>query len=158
MNVRIMRTAAVVLMAVVGSAVLWIGSAWPHSAPQEWADVNDSMSSLLAADQPAAPLLTQPLSNPPSLPAEEPKHSTPPPIGVQATAPTAEEPVIDINKADAATLDLLPGIGAKKADAIIAYREEHGPFQRIEDIKNVKGIGEKMFAKMKDRLSVGSGG
>jgi competence protein ComEA len=158
MNVRVMKPAAVVLMAIVGSAVLWIGSAWPHSAPQEWVDVNDSMSSLLAADQQAVPLATQPSSQPATLPAEEPQRSTLPAIEVQAASQTAEEPAIDINKADAATLDLLPGIGAKKADAIIQYREEHGPFRRIEDIKNVKGIGDKMFAKMKDRLSVGNEG
>lgn len=51
---------------------------------------------------------------------------------------------VDINTADAATLaDALNGVGSVKAEAIIAYRNENGPFKSVDDLANVKGIGSK---------------
>ena len=61
---------------------------------------------------------------------------------------------VNINTADREELQTLPGIGPAKADAIIEYRESHGPFQTIEDILNVSGIGEKSFEKLKDQITV----
>jgi len=63
-------------------------------------------------------------------------------------------PKININKATVEELQNLTGIGPQKAKAIIAYRQENGPFQSIEDIMNVTGIGEKSFEKIKDDISV----
>ena len=48
----------------------------------------------------------------------------------------------------------LPGIGQTRAEAIVAYRDEQGGFQSIEDIMNVSGIKEGSFAKLKDRITV----
>ncbi len=62
---------------------------------------------------------------------------------------------VNINTADAAGLDSLDGIGVKKAEAIIAYRSEHGDFKSLEEIKEVPGIGDKMFAKIKEDISLG---
>ena len=62
---------------------------------------------------------------------------------------------ININTADEAQLTTLTGIGATRAQAIIAYREENGPFAAIEDIMNVQGIKEGTFAKIKDEIVVG---
>lgn len=62
---------------------------------------------------------------------------------------------ININTADEAQLTTLTGIGATRAQAIIAYREENGPFAVIEDIMNVQGIKEGTFAKIKDEIVVG---
>jgi competence protein ComEA len=62
---------------------------------------------------------------------------------------------IDVNRADAAALDTLPGIGPATAEAIIAYREANGPFKRNEDIQNVKGIGPAVYAKIVDSITVG---
>ena len=62
---------------------------------------------------------------------------------------------ININTADETQLTTLPGIGATRAQAIIAYREENGPFAAIEDIMNVQGIKEGTFAKIKDEIVVG---
>ncbi|OQW98951.1 MAG: hypothetical protein BWK73_51445 [Thiothrix lacustris] len=61
---------------------------------------------------------------------------------------------ININTADAAALDALDGIGEKKAEAIIAYRTEHGEFKALEDLKEVPGIGDKMFEKIKADIAL----
>lgn len=61
---------------------------------------------------------------------------------------------VNINTADEKELDTLPGIGPAMAKRIIEYRESEGNFQRIEDIKKIKGIGEAKFAKIKDKISI----
>lgn len=61
---------------------------------------------------------------------------------------------ININQADSTTLQEIPGIGPATADKIIQYRDANGRFQSIEDLKNVSGIGEKTFEKMKDKICV----
>lgn len=63
--------------------------------------------------------------------------------------------LVDINKADLQTLMTLSGIGQTRAEAIVKYREESGPFQSIEDIMNVPGIKESVFQKIKDQIKVG---
>jgi competence protein ComEA len=59
-----------------------------------------------------------------------------------------------INTASEQEILQLPGIGKTKAQAIIAYRQEHGPFQRVEDLLNVTGIGEKTLEKIKEHIVV----
>ena len=71
------------------------------------------------------------------------------------TAQVQQNNRININTADEAQLTTLTGIGATRAQAIIAYREENGPFAAIEDIMNVQGIKEGTFAKIKDEIVVG---
>ena len=71
------------------------------------------------------------------------------------TAQVQQDNRININTADEAQLTTLTGIGATRAQAIIAYREENGPFAAIEDIMNVQGIKEGTFAKIKDAIVVG---
>ena len=66
----------------------------------------------------------------------------------------AESKMISINTATKEELMTLTGLGEAKALAIIAYREENGPFINIEDIKNVKGIGDKMFDAIKDYITL----
>jgi len=56
---------------------------------------------------------------------------------------------LDINTATKADFVKVKGIGAKKAERIIAYREEHGKFASIDELKKVKGIGEKIVAEIK---------
>lgn len=62
--------------------------------------------------------------------------------------------LVNINTADSAQLMTLSGIGQTRADAIIAYREANGNFQKIEDIMKVSGIKEGAFNKIKDRITV----
>ena len=65
----------------------------------------------------------------------------------EAAAESAPTQLVDLNTADAETLQTLPGIGPTKAAAIIAYREEHGPFAALQDVANVPGISEQMTEK-----------
>jgi|GEM_PF-1012483 len=62
--------------------------------------------------------------------------------------------LIDINKAGMDALESLPGIGPAISQRIISYRKQHGPFQLYEDIRNVKGIGEKRLEKMKSFIKL----
>ena len=63
---------------------------------------------------------------------------------------------LNINTATLEELDLLPGIGAVKSQAIIDYRETNGPFVAIEQIQNISGIGPATFEKIKDMITVGA--
>ena len=65
-----------------------------------------------------------------------------------------EDDPININTATLELLMQLNGIGDAKAAAIIEYREQNGGFNKIEDIMNVKGIGERIFAAIKDSIKV----
>lgn len=62
--------------------------------------------------------------------------------------------LVNINTADQTLLDTLPGIGPALAQRIIEYRQINGPYSQIEDIKNVSGIGDKSFEKLKDKITV----
>ncbi|WP_044747674.1 helix-hairpin-helix domain-containing protein [Aeribacillus alveayuensis] len=80
-----------------------------------------------------------------------------PKIGEQASNDNNQSPSnnkININNATMEELQTLTGIGPSKAEAIISYREENGPFQAVDEIKNVSGIGEKSFEKIKDNITV----
>ena len=62
--------------------------------------------------------------------------------------------LININTADAWLLEALPGIGPSTAEAIIEYRTANGLFESIDDLKEVKGIGDSTFAKFADKITV----
>jgi len=63
---------------------------------------------------------------------------------------------VNINTADATTLaSAIKGVGEKKAQAIIQYRKEHGPFKSVDELASVPGIGEKTVAKNRSNLTVG---
>ena len=85
-------------------------------------------------------------------------------FGAPATAaPTQEKPaetkaapaqVVNINTAPAEQLERLPGVGPKTAARIVEYRQKTGGFKKVEELMNVRGIGEKAFLKMKSQLTV----
>ncbi|PID77150.1 MAG: competence protein ComEA [Deltaproteobacteria bacterium] len=66
----------------------------------------------------------------------------------------AEMAKINLNSADVEALAQLPGIGEKTAQKIVEYRKANGKFKKIEDLLNVKGIGQKKFDKLKSLLSL----
>ena len=62
--------------------------------------------------------------------------------------------VVNVNSATEEELSLLPGVGPAKAQAIIRWRSEHGAFKRVEDLSQVKGIGEKQLAKIRPHVAL----
>ncbi len=74
------------------------------------------------------------------------------------TAATAQRPAVhrnvNLNTATKTELMMLPGIGEATAERILLYREEKGPFKSVNELKNVKGIGEKKFGKLKMHIEV----
>ncbi|MFQ6999754.1 MAG: helix-hairpin-helix domain-containing protein [Clostridium sp.] len=73
---------------------------------------------------------------------------------ISSTINNNKDNKININTANSAELDSLSGIGPSKAEAIIKYREENGNFKTIEEIKNVTGIGEGLFEKFKENITI----
>lgn len=72
----------------------------------------------------------------------------------EKAAAQVQSQLININKADILTLTQLKGVGEKKAQAIIAYRDEHGPFQSVEELSEVKGIGEAIVNANRGLISL----
>ena len=87
-------------------------------------------------------------------------HALPLTAAVQTTPVTrvvAKPPataVVNLNTAAVADFEGLPGIGAKTAARIVEYRQKNGPFKKVEELMNVRGIGEKNFLKLKPQLTV----
>jgi competence ComEA-like helix-hairpin-helix protein len=69
---------------------------------------------------------------------------------------TAPVTVIDVNQATEQDFAGFPGIGPKLARRIVAYREKHGPFRRVEDLLVIRGIGHKKWRRIRPYLRVGS--
>lgn len=92
--------------------------------------------------------------------AQAPNAGSPPPNGVnpgsthQPSAVSADSSLIDINTASVTELTALPGIGPSKANAIVTYRQQNQGFKSINDLMEVKGIGQKTFEKLKDLITV----
>ena len=70
------------------------------------------------------------------------------------THPLSPDTKIDLNHADADTLQQLPGIGPERAKAIIEYREEYGIFVTTDEVMNVPGIGPEIYGQIKDYVIV----
>lgn len=92
----------------------------------------------------------------PYVPGSEPTQSVNLPSSDETATPNPNsgEDLININTASLAELDTLPGIGLITAQKIIDYRTVNGPFQTIEDIMNVAGIGPSTFEGLQDRITV----
>lgn len=77
----------------------------------------------------------------------------PAPRSTSASTPSSP---VNLNTATQAQLESLPGIGVKAAQRILEYRQKNGGFKKIEDLMNVKGIGEKSFLRLKPLITVAS--
>ena len=74
----------------------------------------------------------------------------------KSSGPVKEAPaIVNLNTATSSQIETLPGIGASTAKRIIEYRDKNGGFKKIEELMNVKGIGEKSFLKLKPFVTVG---
>ena len=78
----------------------------------------------------------------------------PPPVAGQAPPVCTVAAPLDINSATAEQLDTLPGIGPAIAARIVTYRDERGPFTKIEQLNSVKGIGERTLEKIRPCLTL----
>ena len=78
-----------------------------------------------------------------------------PQAAASAEQGAAVEPV-DLNQASAAQLETLPGVGAVTAERIVEYRQENGGFKKIEELMNVRGIGERSFLRLRPLVTVGT--
>lgn len=74
--------------------------------------------------------------------------------GQPAAAP-ARSTTVDLNTASVADLERLPGIGRRTAERIVEHRQKNGGFKKIEELMNVKGVGEKSFLRLKPLITVG---
>lgn len=128
----------------------------------EWTEVNQEMQSLLnasgqngdtASAASAAPSSPAPLPTASSIASPAPAGPTAVPAAKSPAGTAAAKSLIDINTASASRLDELPGIGPGKAQAIVEYRQAKGPFRTPEELKNVKGIGQKTYDGLKDRIT-----
>ena len=86
--------------------------------------------------------------------AAQPTLAQTPPSAHAAAKPAAG--IVNLNTASAADLEALPGIGAKTAARIIEYRQKNGSFKKVEELMNVRGVGEKNFLKLKSQITVGA--
>ncbi|QDY83419.1 helix-hairpin-helix domain-containing protein [Paenibacillus polymyxa] len=107
-----------------------------NSSAVEQSDIADSRSDTAVASSKAATTSRTSMANDSVIPS------------------VSGEKKVNINTATAAELMELPGVGAKKAEAILNYRNQHGLFKRVNDLDHVKGIGAKMLAKMKPYVSL----
>ncbi len=87
-------------------------------------------------------------------PKEEERRKEEKPKEEEEKPKPSEEEKININTAMKEEFQTLPGIGPKKAEAFIRYREEHGPFQETSDIMKIHGIGQKTYENLKDKITV----
>jgi len=81
-------------------------------------------------------------------------HAAQQPSGPSRPAPAAAN-LVNLNSATTTQLESLPGIGARTAQRIIEHRQKTGGFKKIEELMNVRGVGEKSFLKLKPLITVG---
>ncbi len=78
------------------------------------------------------------------------------PSAAQEAVASRSVPTVNINTASQDQFEALPGVGAKTAQRILEHRQKNGPFKKVEELMNIKGIGEKSFLKLKPYLTVGA--
>lgn len=76
------------------------------------------------------------------------------PSSAQGAAPTVDDGVVVVNRATATELESLPGVGPVLAERILSHRDEHGPFEQVEDLLDVSGIGEATLARLRPLVRI----
>ncbi len=153
------------MLAVTLGSLVWIGSVTPvrqvtphHVQPAAAAPIATasrpqtkvpSKLNLPADALSVAPEVSGPHAAPP-LDAPE----SPAPSGNSHAATPDPSRQVDLNRATASDLEALPGIGPKLAQRVIEHRASHGPFTKVEDLRQVKGIGHKKFDRLRPHVLV----
>ncbi|WP_410514392.1 ComEA family DNA-binding protein [Paenibacillus sp. BR2-3] len=160
--------------ALIGSGLLWYGGSGHDNSIAGWETLNTRMEQAIGTDEhnrlkddssveKAATAATATAATAETAHAQaaiSPSQASPEleikagPVESNASpAPVAvADGMVNVNTAAAAGLMDLPGIGAKKAQEIIDYRDSHGPFKNLFELGNVKGIGPKMLEKLKPKV------
>jgi len=144
--------------ALLGGSLMWYGNYGRDDGISGWQTLNVSMEQAIAAqennktDAGDKVTATSSITAKPSTAVSEPSNDDTSAAVATPPAP-APEGTVNVNTASATELMDLPGIGGKKAEAIIAYRKSHGNFSGLSDLGNVKGIGDKMLEKLKPMVS-----
>jgi competence protein ComEA len=128
------------MLAVTVGIVLWIG--WPAKERTELHDheiSQESPSQILSAESTSHPTVAAQFSS----------------VRSATTASTAVPSKLDLNRATAEELQQLPGISVVLAQRVIERRTTHGPFRRIEDLGEIKGIGAKRLKQLQSLVMVG---
>jgi competence protein ComEA len=159
------------MLAVTLGSLVWIGSvtpirqvtsaslrpaaASPSHSPAPASPVSRPAEDPSAMAKPPSPTVGSPItasSIPVSAPAM-PLESLPSSRNVDTGGPDLSRRV-DLNHATPSDLEALPGIGPKLAQRVIEHRASHGPFKRVEDLRQVKGIGHKKFDRLRSYVVV----
>lgn len=132
------NTKLVIFMLVVAGASFLAGSSFRPSQTVSGDTVDETPSGSVISD------IQQTLQNPSAVAGDTATDTAVAPVGG----------LVSLNSATQAELETLPGIGPSKAQAIISYRQQNGPFVRIEDLEKVKGIGPKTFQSLKSQITL----
>ncbi|KRE75007.1 ComEA family DNA-binding protein [Paenibacillus sp. Soil750] len=139
--------------AATGKAVP-VGNEKAKVTPKASSNESSSSSEVISTSSSSTGASTQ--TSPPSSETHPTSAASPVPPPIPAPPSNeAQKGLLDLNTATLEQLDKLPGIGESKAKTILEYRMKKGRFKRVEELKDVKGIGDKMFDKLKGFIYVG---
>lgn len=153
------------ISAMAGAALVWFAAGDRQDRViDDWIPLNMEIAAAVSLQETAAEPQVETTTPPETVPtatdtiqaqaAAEKSAATPLTQTSQSETPAAASNVISINTASMTELMEIPGIGEKKAQAIIEYRTSHGLFKAVEDLTKVKGIGDKMLEKMKPHIGL----
>ncbi|MCS6317571.1 MAG: helix-hairpin-helix domain-containing protein [Nitrospira sp.] len=151
------------MLGVTLGSLIWIGSVTPirQVAPHSASPVAVAQAGAASRQVLAPPSATLSRAGESTLVPKVPEVPTVQPVEVRESLAPREEPVhhavarqVDLNYATASDLEALPGIGPKLAQRVIEHRVAKGPFTKVEDLRQVKGIGRKKFDRLRPHVLV----
>ena len=151
------------MLAVTLGSLIWIGSVTPirqvtphHLQPATAAPISNPVRQptvVASVVSPSAGAASDASDS--ALTHISPKEELKPSAPLGSSGPGTHESVrVDLNHATASDLEALPGIGPKLAQRVIEHRASHGPFTKVEDLRQVKGIGHKKFDRLRPHVLV----
>ncbi|MEP7153057.1 MAG: helix-hairpin-helix domain-containing protein [Nitrospira sp.] len=152
------------MLAVTLGSLVWIGSVTPirQVTPNHIQPAAAAPISTTSRQQTNVASTVSPSADASSVaPEVTVHHASPPEEGATPPVPSGSSRVashesrrVDLNHATASDLEALPGIGPKLAQRVIEHRASHGPFEKVEDLRQVKGIGHKKFDRLRPHVLV----